>query len=321
MSLDASTASELLKGIDAEIVQELAVEAAYLDASGYRNSRQSIEYAKQFCESLQSKPKEFELKKFLKEMLKGTVGDQKAAQIQSQINNLLQQKDPFIPIRQTNLKTLAAVLEKEHPQAIAVVLSEMQTKKSSEILSLLHESVQVSTVRRMVNCDGITAEAKNRIAEMVNTKLKSFQTGATVQVTAVLPEQSLRKVAIILRNLGKELRDGMLIAISEKDDQAGRKVADLMIVWEDLPLLVDRGLQEALRTVEAKTLALALMKADETIANKIKSNISERALAAVEEEASLMSAPKKEDTEQARESILKQLREMNRKGELSFIEE
>jgi hypothetical protein len=54
MSLDAATAAELLRGVDAEVVQELAVELASLDAAGYRSSRQSLKLARQFFNSLQA---------------------------------------------------------------------------------------------------------------------------------------------------------------------------------------------------------------------------------------------------------------------------
>src|SRR3972149_4615088 len=96
LSLDAATASELLKDINPDTVRELAVELAYLDASGYSNSGQSLEYAREFCSSLRKK-KEFKIKDFLKEMLNNTIGEEKAEQIQAQIQNLLQQRDPFIP--------------------------------------------------------------------------------------------------------------------------------------------------------------------------------------------------------------------------------
>ena len=54
MSLDAVTAAELLKGVDAQVVQDLAVELAYMEASGHRNTGQTAEIAQQFCDSLQS---------------------------------------------------------------------------------------------------------------------------------------------------------------------------------------------------------------------------------------------------------------------------
>jgi len=320
MSLDAVTATELLKGVDPEVVQELAVELAYLDAAGLCNSRQSAEIANQFCNLLQ--PNEgFHLRSFLDTMLKSTVGNEKAEQIQTQIQKLLQKRDPFISIRSTDSQTLASILENEHPQAIAVILSELPPKKSSEVLGLLNEGVRLGAISRMTCSDAVAAEAKMRIAEMACKRLEVLTAAREDGSVQARGDQPLRKVAVILRNLNKELRDGLLGAIQEKDSEAGKKVANLMILWEDIPQITDRSLQEALRGIDSQKLALALIKADEAITGKIKSNISERAAAAIDEETSLMSAPKKTDTEQAREEIVKTLREMNEKGELNFIEE
>jgi flagellar motor switch protein FliG len=101
----------------------------------------------------------------------------------------------------------------------------------------------------------------------------------------------------------------------------GQNVAELMILWEDLPLVADRSLQTALREVDSQQLAKALIKADDVFVKKIKANISERAAAAIEEETSLMSSPKKEDIESAREEIVNVLRGINEKGELNFVEQ
>ncbi len=319
MSLDAVSAAELLKGVNPEVVQEIAVELAYLDASGLRDTHQSAEVARQFCNSLQAK-KGFHLKSFLNTMLKSTVGNEKAEQIQTQIENLLQERDPFISIRSADSKTIASVLENEHPQATAVVLSELPARKSSEVLSLLEEGVRLSAINRMTASDVVAAEPKTRIAEAVCKRLETFTAGKS-GATQVSAEGSLRKVAVILRNLGKELRDGLLGAVQEKDSEIGDKVANLMILWEDVTQVADRSMQEALRGIDSQKLALALVKADETISEKIRSNISERAAAAIDEETSLMSSPKKDDIEQAREEIVKVLREKNEKGELNFIEE
>ena len=319
MSLDAATASELLKGVDAQVVQDLAVELAYLDAAGCRNTRQTAEVVQQFCNSLQSGDA-FHFDNFLNEMLKNTVGDDKAGQIQTQIQDLLHKRDPFMPIRSIDAPTIAAILEQEHPQAAAVVLSELPAKKSSEVLGLLGEGVRLTAISRITTCETVTKEARARIAEAVCNRLETFiSTGDSA--TRAGPDQSLRKVAIILRNLAPELREGLLGAIKEADEEASAKVADLMIIWEDIPQVSDRPLQEGLRGTDAKQLALALFKADEVIVEKIKSNISERAKATLDEEASLMSAPKEAEIEEARGQIIASLRELDAKGELTFIEE
>ena len=54
---------------------------------------------------------------------------------------------------------------------------------------------------------------------------------------------------------------------------------------------------------------------------KIKSNVSERTAAAVTEDMLLVAIAKKEDIKEAREKILRVLREINERGELAFIKE
>jgi flagellar motor switch protein FliG len=320
MGLDITTATEMLKGLDQRIVQDLAVELTYLNAAGLSGGRQSEEITRQFCSNLKNRPK-FHLENFLSEMLKSTVGEEKARAIQTQIQDLLQQRDPFISIRSADLNMLAAILENEHPQAVAVVLSELPPKSSSEILGLLGEGVRLSAISRMTNVENITVEAKARIADTIRKRIESLAAEQKSSQVQVRPEQSLRKVAMILRNLGKELRDGLLGAIREKDGQAGEQVTNLMIVWEDIVQISDRSIQEALRGINERSLALALYKSDEAIVQKIRANISERAAAMVDEEASLMSTPKKEEIQEARGKIIDALREKNSKGELTFLEE
>ena len=321
LSLDAATASELVKGLDAKAVQELAVELAYLDASGLKNNSESFEVAQQFCNSLDTE-KGFKFDDFLGELLKAAIGEAKAENVQTQIRSLLHKRDPFIPIRSANSQTLSSILSGEHPQAVAVVLSELPAKKSSEVLGLLDEGIRFNAISRMAKSESVTLEAKTRIAETVCRKLEaltaSTETGAPAGVQG---EQPLRKVAVILRNLGKDLRDGLINSIKEKDAETGELVSKLMIIWADIPFITDRSLQETMRGIDSRKMALALHKADEKIVNKIKSNISERAIAALDEEVSLMSSPKKEDIESAREEIVNVLRETNEKGELAFIEE
>jgi len=232
MSLDAATAAELLKDVDPQVVQELAVELAYLDASGMRDSKQNAEIARQFCDSLESE-ETFHFKAFLNSMLKSTVGNEKAKEIQTQISNLLQKRDPFMSIRSADSARLAAVLANEHPQATALVLSELPARKSSDVLSLLDEGVRLSAIGRMVGADTMTEEAKTRIVEAVCKRLGTVGAGQG-GVDRTGGERSLRKVAVILRNLGKELQDGLLSAVKEEDGEVGQKVSNLMILWEDV---------------------------------------------------------------------------------------
>ncbi len=319
-TLDAATAADLLKGIDTGTVQELAVELSYLDAAGFHDAKQTTEVARQFCKSLQQESS-FHFKSFLRDMLRNSVGEDQAKRMQQEIGDLLQKRDPFLSLRSADLQTLAAVLETEHPQAVAVVLSELPPKRGSELLGLLKEGVRVSAVSRMTSIGTTSPEAKARIAQLVQGRLTGVGSGSQAGTALqVRPEQSLRQVAVLVRNLDKEIRDGVLEAIRQKDEEVSDKITNLMVVWEDLPRVSGRTMQQALRGIDERQLALALHEAAAEIVQTIKASISERAATMVEEEASLMAAPKKEDVHLARERILSLLRELNKKGELSLEE-
>ena len=319
MSIDASSATELLKDITPDAIQDIAVELAYLDANGYRSGQVSIELTNQFYNGLQNEPKSG-INDFLDQMLRTAVGEKHAENIQQKIPYQLQRRDPFMHIRSASAENIAKALESEHPQAIAVVLSELPAKKSSKLLGILSDGVRLSAIARMTTCSSVTIEAKVKIAQLIEKRINAMQQGTATE-SGTVADESLRKTAVILRNLKTEVRDSLLETIKKKDPQAGESIANLMIIWEDIPIVKDRSMQEVLREIDVQKLALALIKADETIIEKIKNNISERAAATLEEETSLMSDPKMEDIENARATIVAALSEVNKKGELNFIEE
>ena len=71
--------------------------------------------------------------------------------------------------------------------------------------------------------------------------------------------------------------------------------------------------------MESSKLVVALYGADEEIVQKIRSNISERVAAALDEEASLMQEPLEKEVFDAKEEVVSPLRAANEEGKLRFI--
>lgn len=319
MSLDAATASELLKGVDPEEIQDIALELARIDASEKRDTKEQAKITREFCNSLRKKEAPaFSMKSFFSEMLVNALGKDKAEQIQSQIRKTTMQQELFAGIRSASSDELVLALDGEHPQTIALVLSELSPKKSQEVLSLLDEEVRLKAVCKMTNPDMLGTGVKQRIASIVSERLKNLK-GETLSARPGRREQNLRKLAIMLSGLEKDLRDQLLGEISKENEETGKTVRNLMITWEDIPSIADRSLQEALRTVESSKLAVALFGADEEVTQKIRSNISERAVTMLDEEASLMQEPLEKEVLDAREEVVKPLREANEEGKLRLV--
>jgi len=314
--LDAATATELLKGQPDEVVQEIALELSQLDATGQVEPEESAAVATEFCAALQKTGSgALDVKSFINAVLKDSGG---------QMQQAMRDKDPFIAITSSGPGQIAAVLEGESAQAIALVLGSLPPKLGTDVLSCLDEDVRLKTVWRMADPGEISPRTVRRVGEMVCKRLVEL-TSDEGAVTDTFDEDArrttLRKVALVLSGLTKENRDILLGEIEKHDEDTAHTVRALMVTWEDIVKVEDRSLQEVLRKIDAGILAKALYGAEPIIANKIRSNISERAAEMVDEEASLMAEPRKKEILEAKEEVVKPLREANEAEQLAFIEE
>ncbi|AQT66895.1 Flagellar motor switch protein FliG [Anaerohalosphaera lusitana] len=313
LGLDAVTATELMKGLNPEEVQEIAMELAQLDASDQRDPKEEARIAREFHGVLQKKvAQRFNVKKFLNEALVNILGSGKAEEVRNQVMAVTQRKDPFINIRSATTDELVLALEGQHPQTTAAVLGELAPNKCQEVLSHLDEQTRRQTVRRMATLDQMTMDMKHRIAGMVNERLNKFK-------GEVLPEgreQTLRRLAVVLSGLDHKLRDELVGEINKEDEESCTMVKNLMVTWEDIPSIADRSLQECLRNVDVGKMAVALFEADEDIAQKIRANMSGRAVSMLDEEISLMQEPMEQEVIEARDEVVQPLREANEEGTL-----
>ena len=313
-SLDVATAAEFLKGVDPAVIKDLSVEVAYLEACGLGGFDTKLNLVQEFSETLRGN--NYQASDFLNAMLNNSVGKEKAQQIQGQIKELLQKKDPFIPIRSSSAYAIATVLEAEHPQAGAIVLGELSEKQSPEVLSLLSDDKRFQIVSRMASDQAVSPQIKQRVAEMVQKQISELPSDGSARGEASNP---VRKTAVVLRNLDKEIADGLIASINNNDKEMAQNILKQMVIWEDIPMIADMSMQVGLREIDSSQLALALYEADEQIASKIRSNISERASATIDEEIALMSMPKAQDIKKARDAVVAVLASLNKKGDLAFV--
>jgi flagellar motor switch protein FliG len=214
---------------------------------------------------------------FIRKLLAETVGPQGSKEILEEVDDLVQARDPFLSIRSAAAGYLAEALRGEAPQAVAVVLAELPARKSAELLGLLEESARGEVVMAMATNESASPEVRLRIARVVREQLSVLSRSQAPGAGRNQREQKLRKVAVMLRSMASSVRDQLTAAMTGVDEATGNAVRRLMVTWEDLPVIADRPLQEALRTAEAKKLATALSGAEAAVTAKVRANISEQA--------------------------------------------
>ncbi len=337
-SLDPGAAAELLKGVRPDLLTEIASEMVRMETGPVEDSpgraatgaAGTDEHLRDFYTAL-CKPRRQQAsgQTFVKRVLESAIGKQRSEEVFGQARRMLDLRDPFRSLRDSPAEEFAQALTGEHPQVAAVVLLELAPEKSAALIPLLEESVRQDAVYRMTCGESVSPEARARIAAIVRSRIEALHkpaapgaaptaAAATSPAAKARMDAHLRRVALLMRNLSTELRDNLVKGISAQNADVAKNLLDMMVVWEDLPLVDERNLQAALRNVDARKLALALLGADAGITNKVRSNISERARAMIEEETQLMKKPKAEEIEEARETIVQYLRQLNATGELRF---
>lgn len=317
MGLDQATAAELLRAASPEMVTEITAELSYLESAARSDVQLEQDPVREFVALISSGGGGGGR---VKGLLTTALGADRSESVLADAQELLARRDPFLPVREAPVDQLAGALEGESPRVAALVLSELPARRAGELLSLLDEDVRPAAIRGMACAEGVGSEARLRVAETVRARLDAARAeGRQSEAAAAEARQKkLRKLAVVLRGLGQESRAPLLEALAEQDADTAQDVRKLMVTWEDVPKVSDRGMQEVLRGTDAGQLALALYEADPIVTEKIRTNMSERAAALLDEEASLLSKPKAEEIAQAREVILDALREVNETGALEF---
>lgn len=89
-----------------------------------------------------------------------------------------------------------------------------------------------------------------------------------------------------------------------------------MFVFDDLILVDDRGIQQVLKEVDGKQLALALKTANEELQEKIFKNMSKRAVEGIKEDMEYMGPVRLRNVEEAQQAIVAVVRRLEDAGEI-----
>jgi flagellar motor switch protein FliG len=125
------------------------------------------------------------------------------------------------------------------------------------------------------------------------------------------------KTAADIMNLLDTNVEGMLMdSIREKDEGMSQQIQDLMFVFENLADVDDRGMQAILRDVQQDILIKAIKGADDTLKEKIMTNMSKRAAEMLADDLEAMGPVRVSEVETAQKEILAIARRLSDSGEI-----
>jgi flagellar motor switch protein FliG len=213
-------------------------------------------------------------------------------------------------LRNTDPKQLAAVLEKEHPQTIALIVAHMEPQHASPILSLLPSELQIDVVKRIAQLQQFSPEAAESISNVLIQKLKQSG-GEKKQATS-----RLESVPGLMNHLAPATSQAILSAIEKENAELANNIRNLMFTFEDLVGVPETALRDLLGAVDKKTLALALKGASEAVKEHIFKAMSSRAVEMLKEDMDVLGRVRAKDVAKAQQEVIASARQLEAEGKL-----
>ena len=218
----------------------------------------------------------------------------------------------FDNFRKADPQQLAKLIQDEHPQTIALILSHFDPSQAATLLSALPAETRTDVAIRMADLDQISPEIVRSIATVIDNKLRNLGELSREACGGV------RAVANIFNRLDPTSCSQLMDAIEQSNPPLFENIRRFMFVFRDLENLDAAAITALLSRAVRSDLIMALKGADESLRQKFLATQSQRGSAMMAEEIASLGPTKLRQIDAAQQSIITLAREMEKEGAISL---
>src|SRR5438094_153803 len=208
--------------------------------------------------------------------------------------------DPVAPA------ALAQVLGREHPQVIALVLANLRARKAAEVLAALPEDLQPEIAERIVDLQSVPEDLLADVGDVLAGQVQGL--GRVAPRAGFL---GAKLIADILNVTDEAVEARIFAHLEAHAPEVAEAVRGLMLTFEDLLRLDDRGMQVLLKEIVRDDLMLALKTASPAMREKIFGNLAQRTAEILQEDMGVMGPVRLKDVERAQARIVTAARRLD----------
>ncbi|MBP7653065.1 flagellar motor switch protein FliG [Candidatus Dependentiae bacterium] len=307
VTLGADISSNIFKHLTDKEIEELTLEIAKLEKVEPSDKDSVVQ---EFHEMLMAN--DFITQgglDYARQVLEKALGTQRSMDIINRLTQSIQVK-PFDFVRKADPSHVLNFIQGEHPQTISLILSYLDPDTAAAILPQLNVEIQADVAKRIATMDRTSPEILRQVERVLEKKLSSLVSEEYTIAGGV------QAIVDILNKVDRGTEKSILENLEEEEPELAEEIKKLMFVFEDIVLLDDRSIQQVLREVDTKELAVALKAVDETVKQKIFGNMSKRASAMLEEDMEFMGPVRMRDVEEAQQRIVNVIRRLEESGDI-----
>ncbi|MEX0680466.1 MAG: flagellar motor switch protein FliG [Balneolales bacterium] len=211
----------------------------------------------------------------------------------------------------SEISQILQFIQNEHPQVVALILSQLKNERSATILSHLSEELQGEITYRLASMDKISSDVIDEIEEVIKEQMGGMDAlGDRVKGGASM-------VANILNEASMSVEKNVIRAIEERDAELAEEIKRQMFLFEDIVYLEDRAIQLIINELDKSDLVLGLKGVSEELTDKFLKNMSTRAVDMLKEDMEALGPVHIKDVEKAQQLIIRKIKKLEESGEIS----
>lgn len=246
---------------------------------------------------------------YARSVLEKAYGPEMAQKLMDRVSKSMQSKS-FEFIRKSDYKNLLAIIQSEHPQTIALVLSYVNSEQASKVLQELPKEKRAEVVERIAKMESASPET---IKAVESTLERRFAAVVSMDLTEV---GGVNYVADILNKVDRGTEKFIFDELSAKDPALVDEIKKKMFVFEDILTLDSMSIQRFIRDVEAKDLAVAIKGSNAEVAATLYANMPQRMQESIQQEIEYLHNVRMRDVDEAQQRIVGIIRHLEEEGEL-----
>ncbi len=246
---------------------------------------------------------------YAKNVLEKAFGAQTAAILIEKVT-VSNKTKAFEFIRKSDYKNLLTLIQNEHPQTIALILSYARADQASAIIAELPKEKRIVVVERIAKMDRTSPEIIKQVEEELEKKFNSI---VSVDFTEI---GGVNYIADIMNNMDRSNEKYIFDELSKKDVKLADEIRMRMFVFEDIVIMDSMSIQRFLREVDSKDLVYAIKGSNKEVSEVLFTNMSTKMAETIKSELEYTHNIRLRDVEEAQQRIVSVIRRLEDEGQL-----
>ncbi len=248
---------------------------------------------------------------YAREILEKAFGPQAASSLFDKITKQLKSKS-FAFVRKADYKNLLAIVQNEHPQTIALILSYARSDQASAILAELPKEMRIEVVERIAKMESASPDVVKSLEATLEKKFANIVTTENMEVGGI------NYIADVLNKVERSTEKYIFDELNLRDPRLAEEIRQRMFVFEDIVNLDSMSIQAFISEVDPKDLAVAIKGSTAEVAEVIYANMSSRNKESTQTDVEYLHNVRMRDVEEAQQRIVAIIRRLEDEGKLTI---